>query len=511
LKQEIETGKMWQAEIRSGYLREIMVPQALPGSDPFREDQLVAGLLALADIPPYLRFYHIPDSGCWLFAADPVRGKPLFYTIRGLLLIISDVADEVIRDQHVSIDPYSELEFLSAGYTSGGDTLYLELKMLQAGEYLLVNETGIHTGFYYNGLAAITPEQPFPDLKKELASLMEEVFRNLIYKLDQRLAVISLSGGFDSRLIAYWLVKLGYSRIFCFTYGRKGNAEVENARKTCDALKLDWLFIDYEEQPLFDYLDTRDFNFYFPWMANYSSMFFMQDYFAIRYLKQNSLVPDDAVFLPGHSGDFIAGSHLTEKLGNRLTRDQLAREIVLKHFNLLAISGRERNTLRQRIAKNLPTGFLPHTIYEDWELKERQAKFIVNSARVYSFFGFDYLLPLWDMKLIDFFKKVPFEFKLQRKLYRELLRELFSEYRIYFEKEIILTETQYKSHRVKQYILSIFPSLIRFRKIPVRDTLCYNEITSGMEVELRRKPVSLRKVYGYNGKIVQWYLAKIRK
>ena len=44
---------------------------------------------------------------------------------------------------------------------------------------------------------------------------------------------------------------------------------------------------------------------------------------------------------------------------------------------------------------------------------ERQAKFIVNSVRVYEFFGYAWRIPLWDRELIDFFLKVPLKYRMR--------------------------------------------------------------------------------------------------
>src|SRR5690606_5966945 len=59
--------------------------------------------------------------------------------------------------------------------------------------------------------------------------------------------------------------------------------------------------------------------------------------------------------------------------------------------------------------------------FENWNLKERQAKFIVNSCRMYEYFGYEYYLPLWDKELVSFFENVSFEQRLSQKLYIETL------------------------------------------------------------------------------------------
>ena len=54
--------------------------------------------------------------------------------------------------------------------------------------------------------------------------------------------------------------------------------------------------------------------------------------------------------------------------------------------------------------------------FEAWEWQERQAKFIVNSVRVYDFWGHDWWMPLWDAGFMRFWQGVPLEFLMQHPL-----------------------------------------------------------------------------------------------
>ena len=54
---------------------------------------------------------------------------------------------------------------------------------------------------------------------------------------------------------------------------------------------------------------------------------------------------------------------------------------------------------------------------EWFNVQERQAKFIVNAVRVYEFFGYEWLIPLWDNALFEFWRHVPLSLRYQRRLY----------------------------------------------------------------------------------------------
>jgi hypothetical protein len=43
-----------------------------------------------------------------------------------------------------------------------------------------------------------------------------------------------------------------------------------------------------------------------------------------------------------------------------------------------------------------------YQLYEIFDWRERQSKFIVSAIRPYRFFGYQWLMPLWDKRFIDF-------------------------------------------------------------------------------------------------------------
>jgi len=461
-------------------------------------------------LPPFVICYKITRPESFLIATDHIRGIPIFYILVDNVLVVSDLISDLLSYSRLDIDPKASDEFLFTGYTKGNSTLIKEIKQLQAGEYLYVSENGIEIAYYIRFLTKTRWNLPYPVLQQKLNQIFEDVFSSLIEGLNGRTAVISLSGGYDSRLIAYWLHKLSYSKIICFTYGRTDNCEIENADNTAKQLGLPWHFIDYTKLPIQDYLDSEVFLKYYQYMANYSSMFFMQDYFAVQYLKENNILPMDAVFIPGHSGDGLAGSHLSRRLGRKLTTSQVANEIFIYNYSYTNINDRKKKLIIANLANDLPTNYPTSLVFEDWDIRERQAKFIVNSARIYPFFGFSYYLPLWDIRLVNFFKSLPFELKLHKKLYTETLEKLFSESNLIFPNETKPTNYEYKLRDFKQSIITHFPFLKRIKQLPKKDPICYQEITNMMTKNLEESNIPIYKVYTYNGYIVQWYLAKIQ-
>ena len=46
-----------------------------------------------------------------------------------------------------------------------------------------------------------------------------------------------------------------------------------------------------------------------------------------------------------------------------------------------------------------------------------------HKQRAYDFFGYEWRMPLWDGEILDFWKGVPLQYKLDQKLYKEVLSD----------------------------------------------------------------------------------------
>src|SRR5690606_7417167 len=105
------------------------------------------------------------------------------------------------------------------------------------------------------------------------------------------------------------LKNAGYEKVICFTYGRP-NRESELSQMVAEKLGYQWIFVDYRKIDIKGYLHDPVFQDYYRYAGNNYTMPYLQEYFAVKYLKDNKLVPDDSVFIPGHGGDFLAGGHV---------------------------------------------------------------------------------------------------------------------------------------------------------------------------------------------------------
>ncbi len=347
-------------------------------------------------------------------AADRTRSFPLFYKSECNRLLITDAAYEEALE--ASIDQVALEEFQCTGYVTGNCTFFNDIQQIQAGEYCWFSGE-ITRKFYHVYARDKVIRLPFEDLKQELKQILHRVGQRLVKVLNGRTAVLPLSGGYDSRLIASLLHLNKYQKVICFTYGHPQDPEVKVSQRVAASLGFEWHFVEYSNQHLKQLMNVDELNSYISYCTNGMGAIFLQDFYAVKRLCQNGIIPPDGVFVPGHTGDFISGGHLISGLDNA----NLIENILKRHYALKAsvphqFSDRVKRSLLQIEA---------YENFDNWNLKERQSKFIINSNRAYEFFGHQHLIPLWDKELVLFFQNIELQYKLGRVLYDPVIFESF--------------------------------------------------------------------------------------
>jgi len=321
---------------------------------------------------------------------DRSRTFPLFYCIQNSRLRIADKADVLstggLSEQNVA-------EFLYTGYVTGRDTLLENVFQLESGSCIAFQDGELRPSCYFQCERKVVHDNSVAVLEQELVSIMDKVGERLVRKLNGRTAVIPLSGGYDSRIIAVLLRKLNYPNVMTYTYGVRSSPEVAISKKVAEQFGFPWHFIEYRKTLINGFVNSPEFQEYYPFASNCVSGFFTQDYFAVRYLKAHHMVPETAVFMPGHKSNAALDAYYV---------------IGMNEHNVVAWLLRKRYYLRQRpdaFAERIQNQLScpePVDNFLNWSSKEFLSKFLVNSNRIYEYFGFEHLMPLWDRELTDF-------------------------------------------------------------------------------------------------------------
>lgn len=364
-----------------------------------------------------------------ILIVDRVRSVPLFYRYSEKQIQIATSFNLLrIEVGAESFDHNSVRQFLSAGFTIGDSTLDKNIRQVEAGGIVRIRKNASaqiiknqYTKISYNNIDE--DGASFESLDR----VTSDCFNSLVEKANGRQIAIPLSGGFDSRLCAIKLKEIGYDNILAFSYGILGNKEAKFSQSVADQLGISWRFAEYTHESRRQGWDSQTRRKYRDFASNGSSLPHYQDFFAIKQLINRRELAQDAIVVPGHTGDFISGGHLPNFVFEKriIDRSLIIQHLTHKHFSLWPGASNFDQLVTDRALSNLYTAefstLKAAEILDDFNLMERQAKFIVNSCRVYDFFGLDWWLPFWDKRFVDYWAAIPLSYKKDRWWYRDFV------------------------------------------------------------------------------------------
>jgi asparagine synthase (glutamine-hydrolysing) len=381
----------------------------------------------------------IRDDSAFL-TVDHVRSFPLFYAVQGKEVFVSDDANWIrTRVGDEKIDDSSITEFLLTRAVSGRDTLLSSVKQVQAGEAvaLLLTSGGIkiESDRFYTFDYAQPTTHSFSELIVAADAALTPTFSRLTKFAGGRTIVVPLGGGLDSRLIVLFLKLSGYDKVITFTYGRPGYKESKISRRVASELGFTWIFIPYSNESWRRWGRSKEWTEYLRFAHGLCTTPHIQDFPAVWELKREGLVPDDSVLVPGHMPTPNDASHrlpvewIKEET---ISADELVTKITESYCTLQDWS-RLRTLIQPELCKKIndvlqpPSALTPEeaiSYFDRWWWESSWAKFIVNSVRVYDFWGYSWWLPLWDYELVKFWRTLPFDLRFEDRFEHAYVRQL---------------------------------------------------------------------------------------
>jgi len=374
-------------------------------------------------------------------SVDKIRSIPLFYLYDENNIYIDSNAENlrsIKKLTYKDVDKEQLLCFEMSGYTLGNKTLYKKLLSLKAGELVIFDNDNTKKIIYNRFEPWKVTQNNYNEYIKELSEVTLSIFNKMIKNLNGRQVVIPLSAGNDSRLVASCLKNLGYENVLCYSYGTKGNFETTIAEKISKKLEYKFVNIVMSHKKEKEYYALKEYQNFLKFADTCSSIQFIQSISTIKYLNENNLIDKDAVFINGNSGDFISGGHILGKvqednynLDKEKRIDIILDQIIKKHFMLWGYLKNDKNISNikkllknELIEENIDIELTneDHGIYEYLEFINRQSKYVITGQRVYEFYNYEWRLPLWDDEYLEFWEKVPKEYKVNQKLYKDMLK-----------------------------------------------------------------------------------------
>lgn len=325
-------------------------------------------------------------------------------------------------------DPRAALQVLCFGYALGSRTLWPGVTSLPPGEVTTIDDRGavVDAARVYNGVPWVRrrADDWIPRIEELAATLGAEAAA----AVGDRTVLLPLSGGYDSRAVLALLLRAGVRDIRCFAWGKEGNVDVEVSRRIAERLALPWTRVDYRPaaweaalaEGVFD--GAMEASSCGRGISGVASLPFQRH--LIRAIEQGTIDPGRCVMALGHSGDFLAGSHLHDTLRVGDDASAVAKILMERHrLTDCAHVPALQSEIRTAVDDLVPAVGEPWRALEAWDAQERQAKFIVQTNRYYERFGLGWTMPLWDPRFVGLWQTVGPGHRRQLALYDRWLEE----------------------------------------------------------------------------------------
>jgi len=382
----------------------------------------------------------IHKNGTYYLISDKLKSFPLLFSIENDHVCISDNGLWLITQfSNRKINEKGMLYLVSTGYSACSETVYENVFIVRPGSFVQINNTGCFSEqkyHHYGGQELLLPASD-ENLCDKAKQILESAFQRTLRSIESKTIVIPLSGGYDSRLIACLCKAFGLKNVICYTYGVKGSQDVVISEKIAKELGYPWHFVEYSDRVIRDFFEKKDFINYFNHAVNYSSLCHYQDFIAVKSLVEMNVIDRNCVIIPGHQGDLFRGEHLGNISGKERNISQL---VLNKYFHLNHLSKSQKKVIKKDLDEYFASIKEEHKtlnsliLLTNWYFVARQSNFIINSARVYEYFGIEWRVPFWDDEHVDFWLNIVSKrnFLLFE---RFIFTRFFKEFRVDFLKE----------------------------------------------------------------------------
>lgn len=352
-----------------------------------------------------------------VFSVDHIRSIELLYHFNKheKACYVFDDLTRYLKGRDFEFEEDVIHEYLSSGFAWRYKTLVKDVFSIQAGEFVIVNEGHIVRSDFFIPYPNLSKKKiPTDSIINKIDDTFCRVVKRLIESVNGRRIVIPLSGGYDSRLIVNYLCKLGYKNIICYTYGAKNNLDSEFSKNVANALDLPWYFVEYKGNLFLEEVDSQEVNEFCRFACNGTNTPILQEFYAIKNLKERGIITEDDVIVPGHSFDAYAGAYQSKACYPWCVASEIYGTSVKMFYG--TAYGNTIRDLRDYVNENKR-----HSVkdaFEIFSLREHMTKAIFNAVRVCEWFGIEWRIPWTDKELTEEWLDIPWCMKYGREWFR---------------------------------------------------------------------------------------------
>jgi asparagine synthase (glutamine-hydrolysing) len=342
----------------------------------------------------------------WIVFTDHIGSKALYYYKKGEVCFISSKISEIyafLKDNKLpySLNIQSAYNLLSYGYMLGDETLCNDIHKILPGNYLCLQGDGIETINYYR----------LPKSKLEGKVDEDQIIENLDIKFREAVRLqfekdkeysykhlVTLSGGLDSRMVAWVAHQMGYGDQINLTFSQSDYLDETIAKKIAADLRHEWIFKALDNGTFLKDIDEISA------ISGGSALYYglAHSNSILKYLNCDRF----GMFHSGQLGDIIIGSYIA-----RLNKEDL-------------------KTLGGKFSKGIENKNSTHTSFdsfEDLELAMLYQRGLngINEGLKIGQINSETMSPFYDVDFMEFCLNIPIKNRMNHGIY---LKWLLSKY-----------------------------------------------------------------------------------
>ena len=355
-----------------------------------------------------------------ILVQDSRNSTPIYYGYINKILYLSDELD-FFKDKCI-IDFGRLEEYIHFGFVLGSETFFKGIYQVEASQEVKIDLITRHIKKTDN-LVFRKPEVAECNFETEIEKLHDRIFCDTFDEIGKKKILLSLSGGYDSRVIACQIAKNKLeNKTIAFTYGDINNPEVKVAKRIARNLRIRWIFINLTNIKKHNKINTYETGGhskskkYLPYL---SSQINLKDY----------------VLLLGDSADFFSGSRLSKY---SIYNFKKKKKLIEQFLDFNSIRYKNSLSLKQKIYKEIYLNKQKYQLdnysvleYLDW--RNRQAKLITMNVSVLKDVNLTKLNPFFQTKYIRFWNSVPNCLRNNQRLYKCYAEQLFDRFNVNFK------------------------------------------------------------------------------
>ncbi|KPJ71395.1 hypothetical protein AMJ50_02255 [Parcubacteria bacterium DG_74_3] len=406
---------------------------------------------------------------------DRFGSIPLFFQKKKDEIIIYDrlYPEDIPNFQ---IDDISKAELLAADFVSGQNTLFKEIQEFDTGTlneaYFEENNLIFNEKKYWAFKRSNKYLGNTKTLEQECLILLDQIFQdysNAIKKMNAPPALF-LSAGIDSRLIAFGLKKWGLDNLTTFTFLTSNRPGEKRASEIARVLNLNHIrfkvpdrkYLEKNISKISKELKANSILYDFlVYNSRFRSVPISHILTRFYYYLINKGFFEKKVYIEGHlGGDFLTGKGMVRANQFLFMNFKNIDEIIYKKFYTRhKLSQEDKEAIKKRLKrqlniKNRNSKIILSSLVDRWNLENIQRKTLVNSMRFFEWIGSDWILPLTDYRLFDFYEKVPYFELFKQKFYINTLRK-------YFNKDILEIPRENGSKIKNEFLVDFLQMVVR--------------------------------------------------